>query len=275
MNILEASDQRISALLDHIHGKTLKKISLDDYWGIDTDGTDHDTQAWNSILPYERTFKNILAPTKNFGELAEIRRSVGRTAYFLDLFGSGKSLAETGKTNGVLGIRSKDIVEADEQSKRPSWWNVIEGNIYDLYPGRNAEPLWTSISTYLEAQGISCFDFIVCRPLGPFEHEQNGDVSEKYHSEDYWNIYYQLLKRFYSILSPNFGVLFTTVPYLRRALIVVPSVVEYLQRLGCECVVNEGDSYYPDRKDEVLRITKKPSSPLELPNNPECIKRID
>ncbi len=268
--MLVAKEIEIANLLHFVEAKTKSKVERGDLWGIDTDRTDRDSQAWNETFPYEKTFQPLLQPYRNFAELVRSRVLKGKPAFFLDLFGSGKFIASTNTALGVLGIRSKDIMAPAEIQLRPDWWKVVEGNIFNLYPGQpQGALLRREIDDYLQGQNVSKFDFITCRPFGPFENDRKDYL--QYEAANYLAVYYHLFREFYNLLSSDSGMVFTVLPSLRISTEVYSSFDNFLQDLGCEVLVAETDSYYHDEINLVMRVTKTNSSIPSLPLETPCL----
>lgn len=271
------TEHEVRRLFAFIEQKTTEKALKGDLWAIDTDREDEDTQAWNRKFPYEKTFGSLLSPCSSFDELVLHRTSEGKTAFFLDLFGSGQFIAHSKAASGVLGIRSKDIMDSRKIVSRPPSWEVIEGNIFDLCSLTQSMQLPSSflkskIRAYLNKKETDYFDIITCRPFGPFENNR-GDYP-RYTTGSYLAIYYQLLREVYLLLSPNSGMIFTVLPTLRASKNIFYDFGKFLQSLGCEVILHKVDSYYIGEKDLVMRITKKDSSsPPALPSDSPCLRK--
>mgnify|MGYP000856279178 CR=1 FL=1 len=260
---MEKLPTRINELLAFLDKQREEKIFEGDAWGIDTDRQDRDTQYWSNLFPYDRTFAPFLRELKTFKALALERKKQFGTASFLDLFGSGKFIAETATPTAVLGIRSMDIASQGERQLRPSWWQVIEGNLFDLC-SMPAE-LLLQIEGFLLAQKIEHFDFITCRPFGPFENYR-GKYTQ-FIAEEYSYVYYLLLKQVCQFLSPKGGKLFTVLPEynMDRSNFVV--LIRYLKERGYKIRVSKTDSYYYEKKDTAMLVERSPQS-MELEQRP-------
>ncbi len=260
---MEKIPTSVEKILQFFQAQRQDKIMQDDAWGIDTDRQDGDTQYWSNLFPYDRTFAPFLREFKTFGALALERKNQFGAASFLDLFGSGKFIAETATPTAVLGIRNVDIMSQEERQARPSWWQIIEGNIFDLC--NMPADLLLQIRDFLFAQKIEYFDFITCRPFGPFENYRSE--YSKFSPEAYSYVYYLLLKQVSQFLSPNAGKLFTVLPEynMDRSNFVV--LVRYLKERGYKVRVSKTDSYYYEKKDTVMLIERSSQS-VDLEQRP-------
>lgn len=260
---MEKIPTSVEKLLQFFDAQRQEKLMQDDAWGIDTDRKDKDTQHWSNLFPYDRTFAPFLRESKTFGALALERKNQFGAASFLDLFGSGKFIAETAVPTAVLGIRSMDIMSQEEKQARPHWWQVIEGNLFDLCI--DSSQLKSKIKDFLLSQNLEDFDFITCRPFGPFENYRSG--YSKFSPEAYSYVYYLLLRQVSQFLSPNAGKLFTLLPEynMNRSNYVV--LVRYLKERGYKVRVSKTDSYYYEKKDIVMLVERAPQS-IELEQKP-------
>jgi hypothetical protein len=160
----------------------------------------------------------------------------------------------------------------EEVAARPPSWEIIEGNIYELYPGRSSQHIWDRLGEYYQRQGIRFFDIITCRPIGPFEHDMDNHFP--FQTPAYLAVYYQLFRAFYSLLTPYDGYIFTNLPNLNGSVTAYSQFQAFLRDCGCEVVLDQVDAFYLNKKDTVMRLRKTPDSLRRLPETAPCIEIV-
>ena len=271
MRNYEVSSQSVNAVLGYLDKKQERKSKNEgDQWGFDTDRQGN--SSMNPGKDYNATFEHILEPFLSFTDAIAYRKHTGKPAHVLDLFGSGKFFVETAKPDSVLGIRSKDIFSEEEKLIRPDWWKVLEDNIYTSYYGRNNSELSRSLDLHLQQLGIEGFDFITCRPIGPFDHRFFPE--EKSKSGELMDIYYHLLNFFYSYLTPDNGELYTSIPAIGADYELVKNFERQSRFQKHRLVTAEASGLLKSYDDMVLKVTRTPFSPTNFEPFP-CVTYID
>jgi hypothetical protein len=267
MSKYEASAYSINLALDHLDRKQKYWCdNMGDEWGMDSDG-------WRSLYKpnsdYNATFKNMVS---SFDHIISERKHSGRSAHILDLFGSGKFFVDNSQPDSVLGIRSKDILPEEDKLARPHWWKVMEGNIYNFYPGRKNSTLIKGVTSFLEQQGADGFDLISCRPGGPFDH--TAFLEEIDMKGELMDIYNNLLNIFYGYLSSDGGEMYTSFPSFGLGLKPFKNFVMQARMQNHTLQIAEESGLVQSTEGIVLKITKTPTSPPNFNAFP-CINYTD
>lgn len=193
---------------------------------------------------YEQTFESLIEPDQTFQQMIDNRKTAGGTTHVIDLFGSAKFVEDPAVVDSLTAVRIAD----SRHVIKPKRGTLIDGNLYSGHT-------WGEIRRHMRQRHIPSFDFIVSRPLGGIV--DSTDDTPRYVS---LGIYYLLLKRAYSFLNTDNGLLVTQLPSFqgedssfRKAFFT-----EWIDRLKQQDVDIKGDAH-------TIRIDKHADSPLHLP----------
>lgn len=211
--------------------KANAKLSVDERssWGY----------TGSPISDYEASFG---CPVGFFNDHMAERQALGRGLVALDFASEGQALRGISPLDAGLAVSLSDM--RDDEGKRFD----EEHNISHLSGDALSKGVWRNMHSWLEKKGAgeNKFDVIICRPLGGM-----------FGLPDFNSVHFFVLQNMYQLLSRDYGLLMTQVPFWRLR----PSFVDYFEQLGRTEGVDVvfGDSF------STLVLEKHPNAPEVLP----------
>ncbi len=215
-----------------------------DYWVVDSDRDPN-------FAPYEHDFFEFLKPFRSFAEWIKNRKKEGRSANVLDLFGSGFRLENVNEMDSQTGVR---LLAGMNQPDKKKW--VLPGDLFET-------ATWHELNLHMRQNIISAFDLVTIRPVGVFYDICRDWELEKYLPHEkptqlhiFYQLYFEIVRKAYSLLSSHDGHLMVQLPWLKPQTDYQNAWLANLEAAGIAVqAIRSADNYV-----RFVKLVKSPTS---------------
>jgi len=208
---------------------------------------------------YEITFEHFLGDDFGFEDWAEERKKRGLGTHVLDFLGGAYIFDDFSNVDSITGVRlfnmDDALVEKYSSGNRSAYLErltkvmdnkkrrIVEGNIY-------RHSTWVKIMERLKEVKSQAVDLMVMRPIAGLKSEENIEDLK-----DATELYFQMFKKAYVLLSNKDGMMLAEVPTTLR-----DYCIQFVEKLDAV----EGISAEYDVETSTMKIVKSQNAPKSL-----------